>query len=205
MDSESKGQITVVVQQQLQMLAKNVDNVRCAIGNPALYRQYFSADTDRWSRFCVAIDTLEDTLLAIEAFVMNDPGHTHQEQYLRFYGLMQAVYIQEDAISELWTIVMESKLEKPDDDSGWMTIRNIRNHSAGHPVDRRISLVRVNLEAGFVSMITSVPEGRTSMEYGEKHWGGKLADLLTEYVKEADDRLSAIAARIPIKWTVKEK
>lgn len=80
------------------------------------------------------------------------------------------------------------------------SIRNIRNHSVGHPVDRRTSVVRVNLEAGFVYMITSVPEAQTSPEGGGKHWGGKLDDLLSGYLTEANDWLSAIAMRVQIKW-----
>ena len=191
--------------QQFEMLSTVVEDIRREIESPTLYRQYVAPDTDRWSKFCVAMDILEDTLLAIGAYLDGGLGHSEEERYLRFYGLMQAVYIQEDAIWALWEVVMETQFEKPDDDSGWMTIREIRNHSAGHPVARRTFVVRMSLEQDRVSMITDDPQARTSTYGGGKHWGGQLNDLLAGYLRDANERLSAIAARVPVKWPLEEK
>jgi hypothetical protein len=55
--------------------------------------------------------------------------------YLEFWGVMQAIFIQQDAIKELYEAVIGSKLEIPKR-SDWETIREIRNLCAGHPAKR---------------------------------------------------------------------
>jgi hypothetical protein len=55
--------------------------------------------------------------------------------YIEFWGVMQAVFVQQDAICELYEAVVGSKppITK---DSDWSKIRNLRNLCAGHPAKR---------------------------------------------------------------------
>jgi hypothetical protein len=55
--------------------------------------------------------------------------------YIEFWGVMQAVFIQQDAICELYDAVVGSK-PQIHRGSGWLKIREARNACAGHPAKR---------------------------------------------------------------------
>lgn len=90
-----------------------------------------------WNQFCAAIDTLQDTCLAIENF-RHDPNDLFvKNPYLSTYGILQALFIQQDAVNYLkisllgsskkidWSNKKYSELAK---------IRQLRNETIGHPV-----------------------------------------------------------------------
>ena len=52
--------------------------------------------------------------------------------YIEFWGVMQAIFIQQDAIKEIYEAVIGSKLQISKQ-SGWWKVREIRNLCAGHP------------------------------------------------------------------------
>jgi hypothetical protein len=57
--------------------------------------------------------------------------------YIEFWGIMQAIIIQQDAIKELHEAVIGPKPTiRPESESAWMKIRNLRNLCAGHPAKR---------------------------------------------------------------------
>jgi len=178
-----------------------IEIVRRSIEDPGLRRKHFEADNDRWSKFCVAMDTLEDSDLAISDFLMGGLGSGEGERYLRLYGVLQAVFIQQDAIKALWEIVMAERLPKQPEGSAWNTIRDIRNHSAGHPIEvsrsgaaRRTFVTRMGLEFGSLSLITDIDNG-TSV-----YWGGQLEEVVTSYLAQATELLKQIQNIIPVKW-----
>ena len=54
--------------------------------------------------------------------------------YLEFWGVMQAVTIQQDSISEIYKVVIGAELDaKSKGLNGWLNIRRLRNTCAGHP------------------------------------------------------------------------
>lgn len=55
--------------------------------------------------------------------------------YIEFWGVMQAIFIQQDAIKELYESVVGSEL-KISKTSDWWKIRDVRNLCAGHPSKR---------------------------------------------------------------------
>jgi hypothetical protein len=55
--------------------------------------------------------------------------------YIEFWGVMQAIFIQQDAICELYEAVVGSQ-PRPTKVSNWSTIREVRNVCAGHPAKR---------------------------------------------------------------------
>jgi hypothetical protein len=178
-----------------------IEKIRSSIEDPSLRRKHFADDNDRWSKFCVALDTLEDSDLAISDFLAAGLGERDGERYLRLYGVLQAIFIQQDAISALCEIVMEESLSEQPEDSAWRAIRNIRNHSAGHPVEvtrngatRRTFVTRMGLEFGQLSLITDVDDG-TSV-----YWGGRLEEIVTAYLAQAAQFLEKILIKIPAKW-----
>lgn len=91
-------------------------------------------DKNFWSQLCSSLDVIEDCDLAITAFVEGDLGESFGEKYLKLYGLLQALFLQQDAVTNLCEslglqndISSHPKLKE---------IRDIRNDSVGHPTKR---------------------------------------------------------------------
>lgn len=81
--------------------------------------------------FCASMDIIEDSMLGIENYIEHGLGKDFGEKYLKLYGLMQAVIIQQDAIKEIYKIFeINYKYKNNSKD-----IRHLRNKIAGHPVD----------------------------------------------------------------------
>lgn len=84
-------------------------------------------------------------------YLINNTGEsvlTHMERgfssdpllaYIEFWGVMQAVFIQQDAIKEIYEAVIGSRLQVAKQ-SGWWKVREIRNLCAGHPAKRTIGV-----------------------------------------------------------------
>lgn len=95
------------------------------------------ATLSRWHQVCAAMDVVSDTEWAIDAFLDIHPDvvaeETKGDQYLAAYGVLQAMFLQQDAIRSI-----HKALEHPlGRDEVLMRIRAIRNDSIGHPTDSR--------------------------------------------------------------------
>lgn len=92
-----------------------------------------------WNQFCASLDTLEDTCLAIENF-QKDPNDLFiKNPYLATYGLLQALFIQQDAVNFLKISLfgISNKIDwKNKKYSELFKIRQVRNETIGHPVKK---------------------------------------------------------------------
>lgn len=89
-------------------------------------------DRKKFSRLCASMDLIEDTNMAIAAYLTGkkrtDKGHL----YLMAYGLLQALFVQQDALRNAADVVgMPYKLP----DSVQRTVRDVRNQAIGHPTN----------------------------------------------------------------------
>lgn len=98
----------------------------------------FSKKTDGdWNQFWGAVDTIEDTCLAIESFQQDSSDLFVKNPYLGTYGILQALYIQQDAVSYLKTILFGSSKKIDWNNNKYLELRKIRrlrNETIGHPV-----------------------------------------------------------------------
>lgn len=78
------------------------------------------------------MDTIGDTQLAIEAYP-RIPLDEYGSHYLLVYGILQSLFIQQDAIRDLAEAL---GIELPESDL-FRSIRDIRNSVAGHPTKQR--------------------------------------------------------------------
>jgi hypothetical protein len=90
-----------------------------------------------WFQLCSCMDVLGDTELAIESHFNDEHPASYGAHYLGVYGLLQALFIQQDAVTHL-----AEALSIPVDIRRYprlVEIREIRNASIGHPTkqDRR--------------------------------------------------------------------
>lgn len=92
---------------------------------------------ENWLKLCAAMDQLEDTTLAIDAYLhpmTTDPRVSDGATYLQTYGVLQAIILQQDAIAMIEQC-LGSHSRKHASDSH-QTLRLIRNRIVGHPLDK---------------------------------------------------------------------
>jgi hypothetical protein len=115
-------------------ISEKVNRIREIVFEPRL-KQILMRKSSFWSQLGIAMYTIEDTELAIESSekeikIKND----HGVLYLRTYGLLQALFLQQDAVRHL-----SEATDIPFDLSdypGLKDIRDLRNDSIGHPTKR---------------------------------------------------------------------
>jgi hypothetical protein len=78
---------------------------------------------------------VQDTGEAVARHMAGDFSDDPLSAYLEFWGVMQAIIIQQDAISELHRVVVGT-LPTIQSGSAWAKLRNTRNLCAGHPANR---------------------------------------------------------------------
>lgn len=99
-------------------------------------------DRDNWDRICSSSDVINDTLQAIGSYVKSDyPNKNVGLRYLYVYGLLQALYLQQDAVECLFGTLrkcypesLKFSYERSDD---LKEIRQLRNETTGHPTEAR--------------------------------------------------------------------
>ena len=99
-------------------------------------RAILMRDRSNWFQVCSSLDVIEDTNLAIDAYVdgrivSTVDGHAYGTEYLAIYGLLQSLFVQQDAVNNL-----HQALGIPfsiNDHDMLRSIRKLRNSSIGHP------------------------------------------------------------------------
>ncbi len=96
-------------------------------------RQYaIMQDRRAWFQLCASMDLVEDSQLAIDAY----PGATSDSDgalYLAVYGLLQAFFLQQDAVAHLG----KAHGIPISEDQELKAVREARNDIVGHPTMRR--------------------------------------------------------------------
>ncbi len=163
-----------------------------------------------WNKFVTAIDTIRDTNLAITNFTQNPNNLFIQNPYLVTYGLLQALFLQQDAVNYLkvslfdnskkidWNNPKYAELKK---------IRQIRNETIGHPIGTNkrgpnskytsdeITYCTINRSSlskdGFEYMLYMHSESNLKtikfsdiIAYQDKYLGNELKSILKETQKE---------------------
>jgi len=110
-----------------------IGRIRDYVNEPRKQHQLLQ-DRSQWNQLCTAMDVIEDTELAVSAYVDDSLGTDHGARYLATYGLLQAIFQQQDAINHL-----AEALGIPDQSQkhpALKIIRELRNDSVGHPTKR---------------------------------------------------------------------
>ncbi|RJT32637.1 hypothetical protein D3227_26860 [Mesorhizobium waimense] len=134
------------------------------------------------------MDTLGDASIALLRFENHGLGSEEGEKYLRLYGTLQAIILQQDAIKTIYEVYLE-KLPRIDRDSAWKNCRRIRNLATGHPLDAQYGKLRV-----FVSRRTISTEGFDLLTYQAKDsvYVVEHVDLTANYTRYKDEALERI-------------
>lgn len=107
---------------------------------------------DDWNIICVAMDTLEDSCLALLDFESRGVGKNDGEKYLRLYGFFQAIILQQDSIINLYKIFLKKEFDTKK--SAWKQLRYLRNLTIGHPINYGEFRNNKKVKRCFISRIT---------------------------------------------------
>lgn len=85
-----------------------------------------------WHQLCSALDLVGDTTIAMSSYLRTDYPDDDGEKYLLLYGLLQALFLQQDGITHI-AEALGMPMELPND---MCEVRAIRNDAVGHPSKR---------------------------------------------------------------------
>jgi len=100
--------------------------------NDSRSRHVLLQDTAAWSQLCSSLDIIGDTGLAIEAYCRHEDPADLGERYLLVYGILQVLFVQQDAVEDLAEALKLPYFPVPE----LRDIREIRNKTTGHPTKR---------------------------------------------------------------------
>lgn len=146
-------------------LGERVSKIRDFINIDSPRKQHVLRQDDAmWLKHCSCMNVIEDTEEALEYFLTEETDNSEiGKNYLRIYGALQALFVQQDAVINLHTALA---IKCPKDET-IIEIRDIRNAATGHPTDIKIG---GNQNAfGFMSRVTLSSYGFKLMKtYPEK-------------------------------------
>lgn len=178
----------------MRTIAQLEDEIREIINSPRKQHALLQNHAT-WYMLCSCLDTIGDTELCLDAFLGKDADRSdYGSKYLYVYGVLQALFVQQDAIQNLTQALQISYNPDP----LLVQIREIRNDSIGHPTKRGGGtgrafnfISRVTLGPHGFDLMTAYPDGSTSHF---KHVN--IPDLIAEQrdvlVKVLDDVIKTL-------------
>lgn len=115
------------------IIRKQENQIRQLINNPQKHYE-LRQNKALFSQLCSSLDVIEDTEDAITAYTEKDFGDDKPSHYLAVYGLLQAIYVQQDAVINLCESL--GIKDKVNNYPKLKEIREIRNDTVGHPTKR---------------------------------------------------------------------
>jgi hypothetical protein len=166
---------------------------------------FFKDDhAEAYAAYYTAMYLIQDTGESVWSHMKRGFSSDPWLAYIEFWGVMQAIFIQQDAIKELYHAVTGSKLPIPKEDSEWSKIRDVRNLCAGHPAKRAIG----------VPAIQRTFMGRCFGHYGRiqyelwdaraathpSHPAFNLGAMIKAYDAEGAQALNTVLCALVTKW-----
>jgi hypothetical protein len=146
----------------MQKLAEISDWIRDYGHDPRHMQRLLSLRFD-WHQLWTALDIIDDVDLAISAYLEaefpTDPG----EQYLRVYGVFQALFVQQDALSHFVEVLRPAMSINITD--VLKDVREARNAAVGHPTKLKR---KGELSTHVISRITMSKDGFDLAPFSEK-------------------------------------
>jgi len=142
-----------------------------------------------WNQLCSSLDVIEDSDLAIDAYINSEFSKDDGEKYLSLYGVLQALFLQQNAATNLCeslglpnNLIANPKLKE---------IRDIRNDSIGHPTKRG------NYKSyHFISRVTITKSGFQLISDYENNKTTFRDILVIDLIKEQRKYLSKILKKV---------
>ena len=159
-------------------------------------------DKDSSITFCVTKDLLQDTHEALMAIFESESDQRAPAAYVLFWGILQTVAIQQDALSEMYLSIYGQEPRNFWNNSRWSKVRQIRRQLAGHPAkaDRKDLRTRCSIARGFLSPTSAYVE-KWNIDNAEcNHELIALKPIIQAYYQVAVQMLSSIHEKMYEHW-----
>ena len=90
----------------------------------------------KWRKLCASLDVIGDTQLAINNYFDLPDFKAGNGGYLFLYGLLQAFFLQQDALNNLSEALLDVPINWKSEYPDIYLVRELRNESIGHPTKR---------------------------------------------------------------------
>jgi hypothetical protein len=120
------------IEEAIQKIHSLASKVRNHI-NTHRFQSVLIENSNTWNQICSSLDVIDDTLTAIKSYTNTEFPKEIGTQYLFVYGILQALFLQQDALRHL-SEAFEVDYEKH---NLLKDIREIRNAAVGHPTKFR--------------------------------------------------------------------
>lgn len=95
-------------------------------------RHQLVARSADWNMLTSSLDVIGDTELAIETYLSSPEASNHGGQYLLIYGILQILFVQQDALQHIADALRFPYKPRPE----LFDIRDIRHKTVGHPTKK---------------------------------------------------------------------
>lgn len=99
-------------------------------------RELLFSNKSIWHKLWASLDLINDTQEAIDYYLKIPEENFNDGAYLYIYGLLQAMYVQQDAANNLNKALFNEIIDFKNDYPELYDIREQRNNSIGHPTGR---------------------------------------------------------------------
>lgn len=163
--------------------------------NTNRYQTDLLQNLDIWNQICCSLDTIGDTLFSfsIQDYIKASYPESDGLKYIYTYGILQALFIQQDAMRHL-SEAFEIKFELSEK---LQSVRSIRNASIGHPTKNK---VKGRTYFNYISRITLFKYGFTLMRSSEQDRTEfievNLLSILDEQLYEIESSYDLLSAKL---------
>ena len=160
------------------------------------------AQEDPYAAYYTSMYLIQDTGEAVCAHMQADFSTKPMQAYIEFWGVMQAIFIQQEAMRELHSAVVGNKLNTRHLPN-WNAIREKRNLCSGHPSNqshRRPAPQRAFMGRGFGNYKEIRYEVWDAQTHTATHPTFDLGSLICAYETEAEKILLDILADMKQRW-----
>lgn len=133
-------------------------------------RELLLQDKIIWNRLWASLDVIEDSQIAIDDYSNLPEFSPNENGYLYVYGILHALYLQQDALRNLNKALFEQDINFKEEYPELHNIREIRNNSIGHPTDRGKGnsfhgISRITIQKKGFQMSSSFPKSGEEDEF----------------------------------------
>ena len=190
------------------------DQIRKHYEGSTAYEDYFKAHEAEYAAYYNSMYLIQDSTESLAAHRERGFSQGPQDNpeqgfpqgvliaYIEFWGVMQALIIQQDSIAELYKVLTGKELDM-DSRLPWMRIRELRNECAGHPAKKnrpkKFPFTRTFMGRGFGDYKELTYE-KWEQGKGTTHPQVSLDDLLEAYVSDAAKVLKEALYTMQKRW-----
>jgi hypothetical protein len=95
-------------------------------------------DKEKCFAFCAGRDWMKDTCEALSQHRQKGFSSGSHSAYLGFRRVLQAAFIQQDAIEQLYSSTFGNKLPREFKGQAWDEMRDTRSFTVGHPTNEKV-------------------------------------------------------------------